>query len=917
MKTILIDVENSTTKINAKYDDYTPYKPTNKLVCVQWAIMEDKVLGPINVQFMHHSELHKLNITASNIAEGVNKLKSDLASCSEFMAFNGKYDLQWLIESGFDCMHLSMNDPMLSEYVMARGRSDFSFRLADTCARYKVATKGELFDKYPDLTIDEMPIEEVLEYAKQDIQCLYELYISQQKRLSQDSYLPLHKTIEMMNEFCIVLAHMERAGIKIDAEALKKVETEFTAEKEQLEYDLYALVKKYMGDTKVNLDSPQQLSEVIYSRRIKSGFAEEWLQVFNIGKDERNKNLRRPKMSFQEYGGYVKRMCHTIMKTEANQCTACIGVGYINKTKKDGKPFKKPTKCKYCDNGVVYKEINEIAGFKMRPNNINFTTISGFSTGHTFLSELIEQAKEQNKEDAVIFLEKLTRLSSVSSYLSTFVGGINVLRQADNILHTNFNQCITSTGRLSSTKPNLQNMPREATFPIRKVFISRFEGGHIIDTDFSQLEFRAAVHLAKDERGKKDILNGLDIHKQTQAIINQAGGSVDRQGAKRHCVPTFSRILSKTGFKKPEECEIGELVLTYNTEKDLNEWQPLLAINYYDDAEIIAMYNANMELYSTAEHRWYGEKITESTNKVRIRKKRFFTTKEIGTNHYMYAAAETENMADYMPFLWSNVSVIGNERHFIKIEVNEGVDIDKIIVAATICGFCIRTVKREERQFILKRSRVIKCERLKKQKLGNMRVWCPTTKNGTWIMQQGNTISITGNSFKPLYGGMSGTDAERVYYKSFLNDIYTGIKAWHTSLEEEAIAKKIVTIETGRQYIFPDVERAWHGGSTKKTQIVNFPVQGFATGDIVPVAIIRLNKEMKKLNLKSMLVLTVHDSVLIDTHPDELDIVLELVKNLSKFAEEELKTRYDIDMFVPLANETKYGKNAMELTKVA
>ena len=92
-------------------------------------------------------------------------------------------------------------------------------------------------------------------------------------------------------------------------------------------------------------------------------------------------------------------------------------------------------------------------------------------------------------------------------------------------------------------------------------------------------------------------------------------------------------------------------------------------------------------------------------------------------------------------------------------------------------------------------------------------------------------------------------------------------------------------------------------------------MQSFATADIMPVAIICLNEEMKKLNLKSLIVLTVHDSVIIDTHPEELDVVLALTKRLSEFATEEMKKRYEINMYVPLMNDTKYGKNAMQIEK--
>ena len=79
-----------------------------------------------------------------------------------------------------------------------------------------------------------------------------------------------------------------------------------------------------------------------------------------------------------------------------------------------------------------------------------------------------------------------------------------MVNSTDNILHANFNQCTTATGRLSSSNPNLQNMPKGKLFPVRKAFVSRFEDGQLLEVDYSQLEFRIAGILAKDEKIKQE-----------------------------------------------------------------------------------------------------------------------------------------------------------------------------------------------------------------------------------------------------------------------------------------------------------------------------------------------------------------------------------------------------------------------------
>lgn len=710
MRKIILDVECTTSKLNDKYSDYSPYNPNNKLVSIGWMVMENNQIGPVNYLFIHHNEIKKwdkTNIDNQPLRSRLERdFREDIYSCDTIIAHNAKFDISWLEECGFDCSGKGIEDTMIREYIMARGRSDISFRLADTCKRYKVAEKGELFEKYPDLQISEMPIEEVEDYGRSDIQACAELYLAQEERLSNSSYQSLLPTIKLTNDFCRTLIDVERSGVNIDEAALEDVRQEFTNEADLLERDLQKYVREVMGDTKVNLDSPQQLSEVIYSRRIKEGMEEEWVRTFNIGKNDRGKLLKRPKMSFEQYAHHVKRMTDVIRKTEVFACPDCVGKGSIHKTKKDGSLFKKPTRCKSCDNGAQYRKLEEPAGFKMRPNNINFTTVNGFSTSQTFLDEIQKDAELAGKREAADFLEKVMRLSSLRSYLSTFVEGITLFKQTDRFLHPNFMQCVTATGRLSSRAPNLQNQPRENTFPIRKIFVSRWGGGKIVDVDFSGVEFRAAVHLARDDNGRKDILDGKDLHEQTREIISRAGTHITRQQAKSH-------------------------------------------------------------------------------------------------------------------------------------------------------------------------------------------------------------------SFKPLYFGGSGTEQEREYYRAFTSTLYPKIGVWHNRLSEEAISKHIIQTETGRQFIFPDVERGWNGKATRMTQIVNYPVQSFATADLAPAATYRLNMEIRNLGLKSRIVLLVHDSVVVDCHPDEIDIVNSLCRQLGKFAEEEATKRWGITMFVPLGCEVKLGDNAMQMKKVA
>ena len=71
--------------------------------------------------------------------------------------------------------------------------------------------------------------------------------------------------------------------------------------------------------------------------------------------------------------------------------------------------------------------------------------------------------------------------------------------------------------------PNMQNMPRGGTFPVKKVFVSRWEGGQIMEADFAQLEFRVAAFLSQDKIAIEEVSTGFDVHSYTAKVIHDAG----------------------------------------------------------------------------------------------------------------------------------------------------------------------------------------------------------------------------------------------------------------------------------------------------------------------------------------------------------------------------------------------------------
>ena len=149
------------------------------------------------------------------------------------------------------------------------------------------------------------------------------------------------------------------------------------------------------------------------------------------------------------------------------------------------------------------------------------------------------------------------------------------------------------------------------------------------------------------------------------------------------------------------------------------------------------------------------------------------------------------------------------------------------------------------------------------------------------------------HTFAPLFGasGYGRTKAEATYYKHF-NDKYRGIANWHKNLADEALRFLKITNISGRQYAFPDVTRRHSGVPTHFTMIKNYPVQGFATGDVVPLVLIELDARLEKM--QSGIVNSVHDSIVIDVHPDEIDFVLATIKQVNGDMKAVINTHFDI-----------------------
>lgn len=140
-------------------------------------------------------------------------------------------------------------------------------------------------------------------------------------------------------------------------------------------------------------------------------------------------------------------------------------------------------------------------------------TKTGYSTAADVLEELAEQYP---------FVKNILEYRSLSKLISTYLEALPLLiRKETGRIHTTFNQTVTATGRLSSSDPNLQNIPvrTEEGKKIRSLFAPGEGYDSFISSDYSQVELRVLAHMSEDEGLIRAFLNKEDIHRRTAAEV--------------------------------------------------------------------------------------------------------------------------------------------------------------------------------------------------------------------------------------------------------------------------------------------------------------------------------------------------------------------------------------------------------------
>lgn len=461
------------------------------------------------------------------------------------ISWNGKFDFQ-IFERYNIYLRGPMLDGMLAKYLLneerPNGLKDMVNRYIPEASGYE-ADKG--FDKIP---WDQKPLEPLCKYGCQDTDYTFRLMIFFEKKLIDNGLYSLYRNLIMPASR--VLQAVEKNGLYLDREFNQKLLEEYKPKIEQALENIYTLpkmVKLQKRYTQKRIDD--------YIEKI-----EEELSKLNPDdpKDKRKISSREQKITNVRAGVFSNNTERELVRR-------------INlNSNKDIK-------------WLMYSE----EGF-------NFPILKYTDSGAPSADEetLVELRMQVTKPDSpkAIFLDNVLTLRGLEKMYKTYIEGWNEKVQDDNCLHGQFKIHGTTSGRLSSAEPNLQQIPKTSVDPnIKKQLIAR-PGTLYMAMDFSQAELRIMAHLSGDETYLTAFREGQDPHlaiaaKKYGVPYEEAFAIMDdenhpdhklwktrRKQAKQIAFGIIYGIQAKLLAQKLSDVKAGLIVTPQEAQQSLNEF---------------------------------------------------------------------------------------------------------------------------------------------------------------------------------------------------------------------------------------------------------------------------------------------------------------------------------------------------------
>ena len=461
------------------------------------------------------------------------------------MSWNGKFDFQ-IFERYNIYLRGTMLDGMLAKYLLNEERPNGLKEMVD---RYIPEASGYEADKgFDKIPWDQKPLDPLCKYGCQDTDYTFRLMIFFEKKLIDNGLYSLYRNLIMPASR--VLQAVEKNGLYLDREFNQKLLEEYKPKIDQALENIYTLPKMVKFQKKY---TAKRIDKYIES--IEKEISE---LDYNDPKDKRKIASREQKISNIRAGVFSNNKERDLVRRI--NLNSNLDIKWLMYSEEG---FNFPI-LKYTDSGAPSADEETLVELRMR-------------------------VKKPDSPKAV-FLDNVLTLRGLEKMYKTYIEGWHEKVQDDNCLHGQFKIHGTTSGRLSSAEPNLQQIPKTSVDPnIKKQLIAR-PGTLYMAMDFSQAELRIMAHLSGDETYLTAFREGQDPHlaiaaKKYGIPYEEALAAMDdenhpdhklwktrRKQAKQIAFGIIYGIQAKLLAQKLSDVKAGLIVTPQEAQQSLNEF---------------------------------------------------------------------------------------------------------------------------------------------------------------------------------------------------------------------------------------------------------------------------------------------------------------------------------------------------------
>jgi len=425
----------------------------------------------------------------------------DLSDINYLIGHNVKFDLTWYWDHPEIIKFITKGgkiwDTMYAEYLLSAQFYNFhnnnpgmGLSLSDVakrreCKYQKLDVVRAMWDS--GVRTEDVPENVLLEYNKYDVLTTEEIFLDQLKQARKEDQTV---QIQQRMEGLLATTEMEYNGMFIDQEVAAIQQEDLEQQIQILEIDLDEHVPPLPDGCEFKWSSFRNKSALLFGGLIKYE-GREYSLDFHGHKQYYQRKVRRPVLDTEgnkQYfkGGKNKGALKTRLETEPD--------------------IERGAKMRNCD---LYVQLPGLC----EPDPQWATSVQGYySTDDTTMTELADRG--------ITLAKDITKLTSLTKDLGTYYKRFNKGKwtgmltniQDDGCVHGQLNHSVTVTTRLSSSNPNLQNIPKKGKSLIKKTFRSRFPDGVVAEIDYAQLEVVCKGVLSGDEVLLEALQNNLDEH---------------------------------------------------------------------------------------------------------------------------------------------------------------------------------------------------------------------------------------------------------------------------------------------------------------------------------------------------------------------------------------------------------------------